>query len=323
MNVNFASFNLFIEKVISWPTLSSGELTACILFMFYTLFLLMEIHFPKQFLSARQWRESFRTNIALFVFNSITMSILSAVSLLFFIENYATGGLFAGVKNPYLKFGLALVAVDFMAYVWHRACHTYDGLWMFHKVHHSDPYFNVTTAFRVHIIELLVTVLLKVLAIVALGLDKITFLGIELMTTLFVMFHHTNFVFPGEKYLSGLFIVPSLHRVHHSTERKEHDQNLGAIWSIWDRLFGTFEYLEPKAIGILNNAPLDFFNQLKFGFTWGAYKPVQPLATNAVASEIQDMIAEGAYYKSKKRGFQGDCAINDWLEAEREILQQF
>ncbi len=153
-----------------------------------------------------------------------------------------------------------------------------------------------------------------------LGLDKITLLGVGTITSLFVMFHHSNITFLGEKWLNRIFITPHLHRAHHSTVRKEHDKNIGSIFSLWDHLFSTFEILEPKVIGIVNNAPLDFFSQLKFGFTEDGYQPAQLSSTPLPASKIRHMIAEAAYYKAEKRSFTGSHALNDWIEAESEIM---
>jgi sterol desaturase/sphingolipid hydroxylase (fatty acid hydroxylase superfamily) len=72
----------------------------------------------------------------------------------------------------------------------------------------------------------------------------------ELVRMLFVLFHHANLSFPGEKWLSYVVITPSLHRGHHSTLRSEHDSNYGIVLSVWDILFGTRKELVPKSIGL-------------------------------------------------------------------------
>lgn len=72
----------------------------------------------------------------------------------------------------------------------------------------------------------------------------------EAIITFFVMFHHTNISFKGEILLGRVLIVPYLHRAHHSIQRNEHDNNYGAVLSLWDRLFGTLAELETAKIGI-------------------------------------------------------------------------
>ena len=198
-------------------------------------------------------------------------------------------------------------------YLWHKASHSFDCLWMFHKVHHNDPYLNISTSFRIHFLELVITNFLKAILIIILGIEEAMVLTSEAIMTLFIMFHHTNISFMGEKLLGHVIIVPSLHRTHHSTQRCEHDSNYGAVLSLWDRLFGTLSELKPAEIGIKGSSPQDLVNLIKFGFTLPTPPTVQPINLDA-------MIAEAAYYKAEKRGFYPGNDIRDWLEAKREII---
>jgi len=203
-----------------------------------------------------------------------------------------------------------------MLYCWHRLSHRFDGLWMFHKVHHNDPYLNVSTAFRLHIVELLIITALKSAYIILLGVDATMVLTNETLLTLFIMFHHTNISFRGEKRLGQVIIAPYLHRAHHSTERNEHDTNYGAVFSIWDRLFGTLAELEPLEIGIKNSSPQTVLGLVKFGFT-----PENPVPVYELDVNLKSMIAEAAYYKAEKREFKPGNELRDWLEAKREIIR--
>ena len=198
-------------------------------------------------------------------------------------------------------------------YLWHKASHRFDCLWMFHKVHHNDPYLNTSTAFRIHFLELFITHILKGILVVILGIEEAVLLSSEVITTLFIMLHHTNISFKGEKLLGQVIIVPSLHRTHHSTQRCEHDSNYGAVLSLWDRLFGTLSELKPAEIGIKGSTPQDLVNLIKFGFTLHTPPSAQPVNLDA-------MIAVAAYYKAEKRGFFPGNDIHDWLEAKREII---
>jgi hypothetical protein len=187
---------------------------------------------------------------------------------------------------------------------------------MFHKVHHNDPYLNVSTAFRIHIVELLIITVLKSTYIMLLGVDQKMVLTNEGILTLFIMFHHTNISFHGEQRLGHVIIAPYLHRAHHSTERNEHDNNYGAVLSIWDRLFGTLTELEPAEIGIKDSSPQTVLGLLKFGFTTTSQVPVYELDLS-----LKSMIAEAAYYKAEKRGFHPGNELRDWLEAKSEIIR--
>jgi hypothetical protein len=172
---------------------------------------------------------------------------------------------------------------------------------------------NASTAFRLHFMESLLTVLVKALFIVVTGVQASMVLLSEAIMALFVIFHHASLSVPGEKWLGRVIVVPMLHRVHHSTLRREHDNNYGAVFSIWDRLFGTLAEREPARLGLKNVGTLSFIELLKFGLTAGGGKPAHALTA---------MIAEAAYFKAEKRGFAPGMEMLDWLEAEREITEQ-
>jgi hypothetical protein len=129
------------------------------------------------------------------------------------------------------------------------------------------------------------------------------------------MFHHTNIGFKYERILGRFMIVPFLHRVHHSTERSEHDRNYGAVLSVWDRLFGTLSEIEPERIGIKGNSPQDVLNLVKFGL--GLEIPTRAQPTN-----LDVMIAEAAFYRAEKRNFYPGYELRDWLEAKTDVLNQ-
>jgi sterol desaturase/sphingolipid hydroxylase (fatty acid hydroxylase superfamily) len=292
-----------------------GEVLALTTLMVFAILSTLEFHAPREKLPKKHLRQSYKTNISLFFVNSIAMSLVSASTLLVLAEHYSGKGLLNTLSSPAWKAVLSFLMLDLLMYLWHKASHSFDCLWMFHKVHHNDPYLNITTSFRIHFLELVITNFLKALLIILLGIEEAMVLTSEAIMTLFIMFHHTNITFKSEKLLGHFIIVPSLHRTHHSTQRCEHDSNYGAVLSLWDRLFGTLAELKAAEIGIKGNSPQDLVNLIKFGFGFTLPTPpsVQPINLDA-------MIAEAAYYKAEKRGFYPGNEIRDWLEAKREII---
>ncbi|WP_411727890.1 sterol desaturase family protein [Methyloglobulus sp.] len=297
------------------PSLFSVAMASFLLTLFFVLLLALECRFPREKLPANKLRVSYKTNLSLFVFNSMSLSLLSASTLLVLAEHYSNKWLSVYLSSPLWQVVLSFLLYDLSLYLWHRASHRFDFLWLFHRVHHSDPYLNVSTAFRLHLLDAFIITLVKAAYIVIFGFDKAVVLTNEAINTLFLMFHHSNITFKGERFLGYLIIVPYLHRVHHSTQRHEHDSNYGAVLSLWDRLFGTMAELEPKEVGINGEAPQDFIGLIKFGFTAKLPVLVQHLS-------METMIAEAAYYKAEKRNFYPGHEIRDWLEAKREIIRQ-
>jgi len=318
MSIEFTSLITFVESYLTWLSSLSGDLATFSLLIAFVVLSAVELNHPERSLPLKQLRWSYRTNIGLFIFNSIVISLLSATPLVMLADQYSDRGLLSYIANPAWKALLSFVLLDLLLYCWHRISHSFDSLWMFHKVHHNDPYLNVSTAFRLHIVELLIITVLKSAYIVMFGVDKTMVVANETLLTLFIMFHHTNISFRGEKRLGQVIIAPYLHRAHHSTERNEHDNNYGAVFSIWDRLFGTFTEREPLEIGIKNSSPQTVLGLIKFGFTSAhpAPVPVYELDLN-----LKLMIAEAAYYKAEKRAFKPGNEMRDWLEAKREIIR--
>jgi sterol desaturase/sphingolipid hydroxylase (fatty acid hydroxylase superfamily) len=318
MSIEFTSLITFVESYLTWLSSLSGELATYSLLVVFVILSALELNHPERSVPLKQLRQSYQTNIGLFIFNSIVISLLSATPLVMLADHYSDRGLLSYVSNPGWKALLAFLLLDLMLYCWHRISHSFDSLWMFHKVHHNDPYLNVSTAFRLHTVELLIITVLKAAYIVLLGVDKTMVVTNETLLTLFIMFHHTNISFRGEKRLAQVIIAPYLHRAHHSTERSEHDTNYGAVFSIWDRLFGTFTEREPVQVGIKNDSPQTVLGLIKFGFT--SVSPM-PVPIYELDSNLKSMIAEAAYYKAEKRAFRPGNELRDWLEAKREIIR--
>ncbi len=305
----------FIQSYLIWIiNLSPGWLATFTLFMFFILFVTFEFYSPREKPDIQQVRQSYRTNIGLFFFNSIVMTLLCVPSLLFLAEQYSDKGALNSISNPVSKAVISFLAIDLSLYLLHKASHNFDCLWMFHKIHHNDAYLNVSTAFRIHFLEILILNIMRAILIVILGIEKTFLLASESIIIFCTMLHHTNISFRGEQYLGRIFITPYLHRVHHSTQRNEHDSNYGAVLSIWDRLFGTLAELNPVKIGLKGHSPQDLLNLVKCGFTFTDKSSVRPVSINA-------MIAEAAYYKAEKRGFYPGNELRDWLEAKREIIR--
>ncbi|MGZ8942508.1 MAG: sterol desaturase family protein, partial [Methylobacter sp.] len=164
--------NYMLLYTLPWATITAGELVAVILLMFFAMLSLLEAHFPKLKSPPTLRRQSYGTNISLFLLNSALLSVLSVFSLWMVADYFSEYGLLNYVSSPIVKAILVFLGLDLILYLWHRACHQFEALWMFHRVHHSDLEMNVSTAFRTHFLEQLMASLIKAAYIIALGVDK-------------------------------------------------------------------------------------------------------------------------------------------------------
>jgi hypothetical protein len=95
------SSTTLLQSYLTWLiNMSSGGLAVYILFMFLTLFSVVEFCDPREKIPPKQLRQSYRANIELFVFNSVVMSMLSIPSLLILAEQFSDKGLLNPIHNP-------------------------------------------------------------------------------------------------------------------------------------------------------------------------------------------------------------------------------
>lgn len=227
----------------------------------FVLLLIIEKTKPYRQFSTKTYKESFVTNTTAFLVNNLILTALRASSLFLVAQQFAGYGLLSGLSNGPLKWLLAFAFFDLAIFIWHYASHKYEYLWRFHKVHHSDKCFNVSTGFRFHVFDLFLEIIYKCVFVVVIGVDAYLVLSIEIIELFFIFFHHANIRVPNEAAISQIIITPSLHRTHHSTLRSEHDSNYGIVLAIWDRMFGTRKELVPANIG-LNLIEAENFIQL-------------------------------------------------------------
>ena len=216
----------------------------------FVLLLVIEKYKPYRTFSPKVYKESLVTNTTAFLINNIILTILRASSLFLVAQQFSYMGLLSSLDNGPIKWILAFAFFDLAIYAWHVAGHKFEWLWRFHKVHHSDKSFNVSTGFRFHVFDLLLEIVYKCAFVVVIGVDAYLVLSIEIVELFFIFFHHANIRVPHEEKISKYIITPYLHRVHHSTLRVEHDSNYGIVLAFWDRLFGTRKELVPVNIGL-------------------------------------------------------------------------
>ena len=162
------------------------------------------------------------------------------------IANFVTSkqiGLFFLFRIPsglVVLFGL--MALDLFAYFAHVLMHKSWLGWQFHRVHHSDNEVNITTAFRQHPGETVWRILWQLLAIAIFGLPLSVVLIYLIISTLNAQLEHTNvrLCAPLDRVLRLFLVTPNMHKIHHSREQIETDSNYSNIFSIWDRIFGSY-----------------------------------------------------------------------------------
>jgi sterol desaturase/sphingolipid hydroxylase (fatty acid hydroxylase superfamily) len=189
------------------------------------------------------------SNLGIVVIDALAVRVLiptAAVGAALFAAGHGWG-LLAGLR---LSVGLLLgfLALDLVIYGQHVAFHKVPLLWRLHRMHHADLDVDVTTGLRFHPIEILISMLIKIAVVLALGIPVVAVILFEVVLNATSMFNHSNvMLWPRLDRLVRLLIVtPDMHRVHHSVLPHETDSNFGFNLPWWDWLFGTYR-AEPEA----------------------------------------------------------------------------
>ncbi|MGK0272036.1 MAG: sterol desaturase/sphingolipid hydroxylase (fatty acid hydroxylase superfamily) [Cocleimonas sp.] len=185
--------------------------------------------------------------------NNVAIVIIDTVLVRFLVPLLPVGaalyatqnslGLFNVIELPmWIVILFSLLILDLIIYFQHRIFHVIPLFWRLHRMHHTDIEFDFTTAIRFHPIEIMLSILLKLIVVLLLGAPAIAVLIFEILLSSTALFNHSNINIPKpiDKLLRRFIVTPDMHRVHHSVHRDETDSNFGFNIPWWDRLFGTY-----------------------------------------------------------------------------------
>lgn len=187
-----------------------------------------------------QWRQRWRHNMFLFALGALCVRVIQPLLLATIAISSSEFGVFLWLELPFWTvFLLSLLLLDCLVYWQHRLFHRIPLLWRIHRVHHSDPELDVSTAVRFHPVEIVLSLFIKGLAVWLLGIPVEAVLAFDILLNTSAMFNHTNVRLPViiEGWLKKLLVTPDMHRIHHSRVSLEANSNYGFFLSIWDSLF--------------------------------------------------------------------------------------
>ncbi len=193
------------------------------------------------------------TNVYLTLMNMGIDVLMRGVTL--FALNFAFSHHFMQVQPTWLYWAALVIGVDFLYYWLHWADHYCRLFWAVHVTHHSSEQFNLTTGFRSSVFEPLYRFLFY-LPLPLLGFKPMDILFMHSLLQVYGILVHTQKIKKLPALIEFIFVTPSHHRVHHGSNIKYLDKNMGMTFIIWDRLFGTFqkeEEAEPVVFGLTKN----------------------------------------------------------------------
>ncbi|QCX01001.1 sterol desaturase family protein [Aggregatimonas sangjinii] len=147
---------------------------------------------------------------------------------------------------------IGLLLLDFIgAYLAHLTEHKIKPLWMVHLVHHTDHNVDTTTANRHHPLESMIRYTFTLVGVFLVGAPMGVVMLYQSLSLVLSQFNHANIKLPRklDKAISYILVSPDMHKVHHHYKLPYTDSNYGNIFSLWDRLCGTYmEYDRDKIV---------------------------------------------------------------------------
>tara|TARA_Y100000758_G_scaffold187281_1_gene133366 strand:+ start:798 stop:1637 length:840 start_codon:yes stop_codon:yes gene_type:complete len=144
---------------------------------------------------------------------------------------------------------ISLLLLDLIgAYLVHFIQHKILWMWKFHLVHHSDMNVDVTTGLRHHPGETVFRIIFTIIGVFVSGASIGMVMLYQSLSVLFAHITHANISIPKkiDAILSYVLVTPNMHKIHHHYEMPLTDSNYGNIFSIWDRLFNTFSFINKQ-----------------------------------------------------------------------------
>lgn len=173
---------------------------------------------------------------------------------------------FTFISNGWLYWFILFILEDAAFYIEHRIDHYCRIFWAVHVTHHSSEQFNLTTGFRSSVFQPVYRFVYFV-PIAFLGFHPLDIVFMYSITQTYGILVHTRYINKMPKWFESVFVTPSHHRVHHASNIRYLDKNMGMCLIIWDRLFGTFQKEleeEPVKYGLVT--PIGSDNPLKIIF---------------------------------------------------------
>ncbi len=160
-------------------------------------------------------------------------------------------------KNSYndltlLSIIYCFIVLDFLNYVYHKMCHSFEFMWMVHYSHHGDSKFNISTPFRNSLIHRSVSFFIIGIILVMMGFGEKTILLCFIISNIYQLICHSQYI-KIPKIFEKVLITPRTHKIHHSIQEIHQQKNMGSVFSVWDKLFGSYiEKIDKFEAGIKN-----------------------------------------------------------------------
>jgi sterol desaturase/sphingolipid hydroxylase (fatty acid hydroxylase superfamily) len=242
-----------MNEIISYFSTIPSAHRSLILVSGITIFWLIENAFPLFNFEYKKWQHA-SINIFLTLTTIVVNFALAFILLL--SADWAFTNQFGILQwlpqmSLWLYAFVGLLLLDLIgAYLVHLLEHKIKILWRFHLIHHTDTWIDTTSANRHHPGESIIRFAFTTMGVLIVGSPMWLVFLYQTLSVIATQFNHANIAMPKkwDTILSYFIVSPDMHKVHHHYKLPYTDSNYGNIFSIWDRLFGTFKTLSKEEI---------------------------------------------------------------------------
>ncbi|RFZ85333.1 sterol desaturase family protein [Mucilaginibacter terrenus] len=209
--------------------------------------LLVILTLVEMYLSYRENRQYYEKRDTLTNIYLTTLAFIMNLAVngaTFYLLNFTYQYRLFEISNGVVYWLVLVTVQDFLYWVLHYTGHYCRLFWAVHVTHHSSEKFNLTTGFRSTVFEPLYRTFFY-LPLALMGFNAVDVLYAYLITQLYGNIVHTQYKVNLPRWYSFIFVTPAHHRVHHASNLRYLDKNMGMMFIIWDRIFGTFHDEDP------------------------------------------------------------------------------
>ena len=261
---------------------SESSIRLAIFLGMFLLLAIAEVLFPRRkpaYSKPKRWL----SNLGISALNTLVVRIsfpIAGVAAAMLAQERQWGLLNQLPLAAWLNILVFLLLFDLAIYWQHRLFHVVPWLWRFHRMHHTDVDYDLTTGSRFHPCSILISAAIKIALVIVLGASAAAILTAEVVLNVTAMFNHSNLKLPQsmDHKLRKILVTPDMHRIHHSTDSIEHNANFGFNFPWWDRIFGSYldqpkmshEDMDIGITGFQERKSIDIFTLLIQPFTKSA-----------------------------------------------------
>jgi sterol desaturase/sphingolipid hydroxylase (fatty acid hydroxylase superfamily) len=269
-----------MEQYISWFG-SATNLAWFVGFWLCVLFLLgLETRVPA-FQKDPERSDRWPTNFGLGFVNAglLVITPVSTISAAEWASRAGVGVLNQVTMPLWISICLTLAVYSLAVYLTHIIEHKTPWLWRLHRVHHLDIHLDVLTSQRHHPLELILNVLILVAVTITFGLMAWVVVIFEGTEAIIDFFLHANVRLPEsvDRVVRWVLVTPNMHSLHHSSHQPETDSNYGTVFTVWDRLFGTYRSEPVGGYGKLQLGLKEIRDDRAWSFWWQMKSPALSL----------------------------------------------